>query len=249
MGALSLFTSSLVQAQGAAGSGDRSIDLRAVSPALDAYAQQRLFGELWQRPGLSPRDRGLVTLAALIARNQQAEMARYMERALDSGVKPGEVSEAITHLAFYSGWGNAIAAVAIAREVFARRGVTADQLPPAVMALLPINEAWENNRATTVEQNFGTLAPGVVKYTTDILFRDLWLRPALAPRDRSMVTVSALIATGQVAQLTSHLNLGMDNGLKREEISEMLTHLAFYAGWPNVFSAMPVAKAVFEKRG
>jgi 4-carboxymuconolactone decarboxylase len=87
-----------------------------------------------------------------------------------------------------------------------------------------------------------------VQYTTDLLFRDLWLRPALAPRDRSLVTASALVATGQVAQIPFHLNRAMDNGLTKAEASEALTQLAFYAGWPNVFSALPVVKSVLEKR-
>ena len=90
--------------------------------------------------------------------------------------------------------------------------------------------------------------PGVVQYTTDILFRDLWLRPDLAPRDRSLVTVSALVGAGQVAQIPYHLGRAMDNGLTKEQAGEILTHLAFYIGWPNVFSAMPVAKEVIEKR-
>ena len=97
-------------------------------------------------------------------------------------------------------------------------------------------------------QQFGAVAPGIVQNTTDVLFRDLWLRPYLAPRDRSLVTVSALIASGQVAQLPGHLNRAMDNGLTQTEAAEVITHLAFYAGWPNAFSALPVAKDVFEKR-
>ena len=84
--------------------------------------------------------------------------------------------------------------------------------------------------------------------TTDVLFRDLWLRPGLTPRDRSLVTVSALIASGQPAQITNHLNRAMDNGLTPEEAGEVVTHLAFYAGWPNAFSALPVVKDVIEKR-
>ena len=87
-----------------------------------------------------------------------------------------------------------------------------------------------------------------MQYTSDPLFHDLWRRPALAPRDRSLVTVSALIASGQVAQITFHLNRAMDNGLTKAQASEVLTHLLFYAGWPNVMSAVPVAKDVFEKR-
>src|SRR5438270_750751 len=92
------------------------------------------------------------------------------------------------------------------------------------------------------------VAPALDKYTQDRLFGDLWKRPGLAPRDRSLVTISALIANGQVAQLTGHIPIGMNNGLTQPEIAEAITHLAFYVGWPNVFSAMPVAKEVFEKR-
>jgi len=113
---------------------------------------------------------------------------------------------------------------------------------------LPLDKEAEEKRATAVEQQFGMVAPGLVQNTTDVLFRDLWLRPDLAPRDRSLVTVSALIASGQVAQITYHLNRAMDNGLTREEAGEVVTQLAFYAGWPNAFSALPVVKDVFEKR-
>jgi 4-carboxymuconolactone decarboxylase len=189
-----------------------------------------------------------VTLAALIARNQTVEMAYYLNVALDNGVKPAEISEIITHLAFYSGWSNAMAAVAVAKDVFAERKIAADQFPAASPNLLALDEAAEADRAKRVGEQFGAVFPGVVQYTTDVLFRDLWLRPGLAPRDRSLVTVSSLIASGQIAQLTGHLNIGMNNGLTQTEIAEAITHLAFYVGWPNVFSAMPVAKDVFEKR-
>jgi 4-carboxymuconolactone decarboxylase len=222
-------------------------DVRAVAPALEKYAQGPV-SDLWKRPGLAPRDRSVVTLAALVARNQTIEMPFYLNLALDNGVKPREISELITHLAFYSGWANAMSAVAGAKDVFAERRIGADQLPAASPELLALNEAAEADRATRVGQQFGAMFPGVVQYTTDVLFRDLWLRPDLAPRDRSLVTVSALIANGQVAQLTGHLNIGMNNGLTQGEAAEAITHLAFYVGWPNVFSAMPVAKDVFEKR-
>ena len=223
-------------------------DVRKVSPALERYTQTAIGEGLWKRPELSPRDRSIVTVAALVARNQTIGMLHYFSLALDSGVNPGELSEIITHLAFYSGWSNAFAAVAIAKDIFERRGIGLDQLPSASPELLPLNEAAEAERAARVQQDVGHVAPGVVQYTTNLLFRELWLRPALAPRDRSLVTVSALIASGQSAQVTFHLNRAMDNGLTKAQASEVLTHLAFYAGWPNVFSALPVVKAVFEKR-
>jgi 4-carboxymuconolactone decarboxylase len=223
-------------------------DVRAVAPALESYVQKFVVDDLWKRPGLSRRDRGIVTVAALIARDQTVELPHYLVLALDSGVKPSEISEIITHLAFYTGWANAMDAIPAARDVFKSRNIGADQLPPASGPQLPLDEAAEKQRATRVGEQFGQITPSLVQFTTDALFRDLWLRPALAPRDRSLVTVSALIATGQVAQITYHMNRAMDNGLTREEAGEVLGHLAFYAGWPNAFSAAPVIKDVIEKR-
>lgn len=222
-------------------------DSRMVAPALEKYTEGPL-AQLWKRPGLTPRDRSIVTVAALIARNQTIEMPYYLSLALDNGVKPREVSEIITHLAFYSGWANAMSAVAIAKNVFADRKIGVDQLPAASTALLPLDKAAEERRAAGVEEQFGKVAPGIVGYTAEVLFRDLWLRPDLDPRDRSLATVSALIANGQAAQIPYHLNRAMDNGLTQEQAAEVITHLAFYAGWPNAFSALPVAKDVFERR-
>lgn len=219
-----------------------------VSPALEKARRETIHGDLWQRPQLTARDRSIVTLSCLIARNQSIGLPFYLERALDSGVKPAEISEIIHHLAFYAGWENAMVAVPVAGEVFARRGMGSNDLPAARVDPLPLDLEAENQRATTVSANFGETAPGLVQYTTDVLFRDLWLRPELAPRDRSLVTVAALISSGQVAQIPYHLNRAMGNGLTQEQASEVITHLAFYAGWPNAFSALPVAKEVFAQR-
>jgi 4-carboxymuconolactone decarboxylase len=223
-------------------------DVRKVAPALEKYTNERLLDDVWKRPGLAPRDRSIVTLAALIARDQTIEMSFHVNLALDNGVKPREISEIITHLAFYSGWPNAMSAVAVTKDVFAARNIGPDQLPAASVSPLLLNEAAEAQRAARVQEQFGAVSPGIVQNTTEMLFRDVWLRPDLAPRDRSLVTVSALIASGQVAQIPYHLNRAMDNGLKQSEAAEVVAHIAFYAGWPNAFSALPVVKDVFEKR-
>jgi 4-carboxymuconolactone decarboxylase len=223
-------------------------DVRSVSPALEHYTRETLLGGLWKRPELLPRDRSVVVVAAVIARIQTAEMPFHFALALDNGVKPAELSEIITHLVFYAGWGNAMAAIAVAKDIFHQRGVGVDQLPPVKDKSLPLNEEVEKQRATQVGNAFGAISPGLVQNTTDLLFRDLWLRPALAPRDRSLVTVSALIANGQTAQIPFHLNRAMDNGLTQEQAAEVLTLIAFYAGWPSAMSALPVAKDVFESR-
>ena len=132
--------------------------------------------------------------------------------------------------------------------MFEARGISSEDLPGPAPELLPLNEEAEAARQNMVQNNYGDVSQGVVDYTEQLLFRDLWLRPDLAPRDRSLVTVAALIAAGQPEQMTFHLNRAMDNGLTQEEAGALLAHLAFYTGWPKVFSAMPVAKKVFENR-
>ena len=131
-------------------------DVRRVSPTLGRYSQGAVNGDLWKRPGLTTRDRSIVTVAALIARNQTVELSPHFMRALDNGVTPGELSELITHLAFHSGWANATSAVAVAKEVFDQRHIGADQLPAADGPRLPIDEAAEAQRAEGVGRERGS---------------------------------------------------------------------------------------------
>ena len=90
-------------------------------------------------------------------------------------------------------------------------------------------------------------APKLVDLTETVLFGDVWERPALAKRDRSLITVAALVATYRPAQLPGHIKRALDNGITREEIIEAITHLAFYSGWPGSLSAAQIAKEVFDK--
>ncbi|NJO33802.1 MAG: carboxymuconolactone decarboxylase family protein [Rhodospirillales bacterium] len=84
--------------------------------------------------------------------------------------------------------------------------------------------------------------------TEKVLFGDVWERPGLSKRDRSLITVATLVALNRTEQLTGHLGRALDNGVTKEEIGELITHLGFYAGWPCSMSAALVAKDVFEKR-
>ena len=95
------------------------------------------------------------------------------------------------------------------------------------------------------QQLMGDMAPKLAQLTDEVLYADVWARPGLSPRDRSLITVSALIAMNRPDQLRSHLTLGRANGLTKDEIAETLTHLAFYAGWPNAVTATAVAREVF----
>jgi 4-carboxymuconolactone decarboxylase len=92
------------------------------------------------------------------------------------------------------------------------------------------------------------VTPQLYRYTTELLFGEVWKREELAPRDRSLITVASLITQGQVAQLPFHLNRAMDHGLTESQAAEVVTHLAFYVGWPKAMSAVPVLKDVFAAR-
>jgi 4-carboxymuconolactone decarboxylase len=98
---------------------------------------------------------------------------------------------------------------------------------------------------SNARESFGDIAPTFVGYSEDVLFGDVWRREDLSLRDRSLITVAALVAEGMTEQLPYHLQLATQNGLKQDELIEGITHLAFYVGWPRAASALQVAKTVF----
>jgi len=93
------------------------------------------------------------------------------------------------------------------------------------------------------------ISPKLESLTEDVLFGDVWERPELSKRDRSLITVAVLQALYRTGQLPGHLNRALDNGVTKEELGELITHVAFYAGWPTAANAVPIAKKVFDGRG
>ncbi|HEY6294509.1 MAG TPA: carboxymuconolactone decarboxylase family protein [Streptosporangiaceae bacterium] len=104
----------------------------------------------------------------------------------------------------------------------------------------------KSSEPSGAQKMFGDFAPGLVSFTDDVLFGQVWTRPGLSPRDRSLVTVAALTTAGNTEQLVHHLQRARDNGVTETELIEAITHLAFYAGWPKAMSAMAVARQVFR---
>jgi len=102
--------------------------------------------------------------------------------------------------------------------------------------------------SSLVQKMIGDIAPKLADITDDVLFGDVWERPGLAKRDRSLITVSALMAMNRLEQLPFHLGFALDNGVTREELVEAITQLAFYSGWPTAMSALAIAKKVFAER-
>ena len=101
---------------------------------------------------------------------------------------------------------------------------------------------------SAVQKAIGDLAPKLVELTDDVLFGDVWERPSLSKRDRSLVTVAALVSLNRTEQLRFHLERALENGVTKDELVETITHLAFYSGWPTAMSAITLAKEIFSKR-
>src|ERR1700749_1390377 len=102
---------------------------------------------------------------------------------------------------------------------------------------------------SAAQKLIGDFSPKMVELTDEVLFGDIWERPGLAKRDRSLITVAVLIANGSTEQLVGHLNRALDNGVTENELTELITHVAFYAGWPRAMSAIGVAKQIFSDDG
>ncbi len=104
--------------------------------------------------------------------------------------------------------------------------------------------AQQQSRA---QQLYGDIAPKIAELTDEVLYADIWERPGLSKRDRSLATITALIALNRPDQLRSHITIGLRNGLTEEEIIETITHMAFYSGWPSAVSSLAIAKEVLQK--
>ncbi len=127
----------------------------------------------------------------------------------------------------------------------AQYGARVESAGPAAPSSAPAGEGASLER---LRQTYGRFAPKMVELTEGVLFADIWARPQLARRDRSLVTVSALTALNRTDQLRSHIALARENGVSQEEMVETITHLAFYTGWPSALTALAIAKDVYEQR-
>ena len=209
---------------------------QVLAPGLATLTDDVLYGDVWRRPELSPRDRSLVTIAVLIATGKTAQLAGHLGRALDNGVQPGEASGLLAHLAVYSGWPNAVSALDVYEGVYTSRKVDTAALRAVGPRLAaPASDAA---RARAVTDELGAVAPKFVELTNTVVFDDLWRRSDLTPRDRSLVTIAALAAMGDDDQLDFYVRRGLESGLTRAQIAEGVTHLAFYAGWGRATRAM-----------
>ena len=218
-----------------------SPDLYAGSPYLKELRNSLVYAEIWERPQLSKRDRSLITIAVLQALARE-ELAIHIRRGLDNGLTPEEISEIILHVTFYAGWPTGVQASLTAAEAFEERGLTLGELPSAPAGT-------EASTPGSLSDAYAAV-PRLGELRNSLLYGDIWERPLLSKRDRSLITVAINQALYVTNELRLHINRALDdNGVTPQEISDVILHVTFYAGWPAAVNAGRLATAAFEARG
>lgn len=211
------------------------------APYLGSIRNTYLYGDIWERPGLSARDRSMITVAVNQALYATNELKLHMGRALDNGVTQTELSEIIAHVLWYSGFPTGVNAARVAAEVFEERG-------------LPVTPPGASSRQPPVDPELefpGAFpqTPYVRDLLNQVVYAETWTRPELSPRDRSMITVAVGTALYASSEVRYHVGRALDNGVTPDEIAEVITHVSFYSGFPTGVNAARVAQQVMESRG
>jgi len=219
--------------------------------ALGSYVVDTVLGEVWSRPGLSHRDRSLIVIAMLSALDAPTQLRSHLAGGLAHGLKRAEVEEIMIHLACYAGFPRAIEGMDAAHEVFRERDELADlpSLFPAVykddaQRRADAREVRARAFASRADPAGGVDLGGVARLAISFAFGEVWARPQLSRRDRSLVTVAALAALGRTAELRGHLGAALNHGVTDAELEEVMLTVAMYAGFPAAVEGMTVLRVV-----
>lgn len=210
------------------------------APYLGQVRDKYVYGDIWERSGLSARDRSMITVAVNQALYATNELKLHMGRALDNGVTQAEISEIIAHTLWYSGFPTGVNAARVAAEVFAERGLPAS--PPGVSSRTPpVNPELEFPGAFPQ-------TPYLRDLLNQVVYAETWKRAELSPRDRSMITVAVGTTLNAASEVRYHSGRALDNGVTQTELAEIITHVAFYAGFFNAMNAAQVLAEVYTAR-
>ncbi|KAA0118806.1 carboxymuconolactone decarboxylase family protein [Mycolicibacterium sp. P9-22] len=225
-----------------------------IAPDLGRYIVEFAFGDIYLRPGLDAPQRQLATVAALAAQGDTAPQLKFhIDAALQVGVTPIEIIEALIHLVPFAGFPRALNAVAVARKSFTDTG--ARFTPPVqnddssrydrgARKLVEI----DGQHGLEVIESLHDISPDLGRYIVEFAFGDVYNRPWLSPQRRQLVTIGALTALGDAApQLRVHIGAALNVGLDRSHVIEALIHLVSYTGFPRVLNAITVARDVFAQ--
>lgn len=223
------------------------------------WTTEAAMGDVWSRPGLSRRNRSLITVAALTALHMPAELRLHALAGLRNGLSRRQLGEIVMHVAGYAGFPVGVEGMRVLREAF---DSAPDLDPPEVpdtsgpvLAALP-EDRWERARAVLAvlmpRRNRTPLpvpeelTPDWGRWVATSAFADLWARPGLSLREHSRVVLTVLTVRHLPEELRLHIGVARNLGISREEIGEQIMHLAVYGGFPVAVEAMRVARAVFD---
>ena len=253
----------LATLSGSADAGDALAEVFDGFGALGDYARLTGAGEIWSRPGLSRRDRSLVVVAMLATLGRDVELAHHVGGALHHGLERDEIDEIALQLAVYAGAPVALAAAQVIAHAFSEQdGSEGRAAPPppgarkddetrrrdgadVLRTIVGLPEGGDPQPlvAATLEQ-LGPLGPLVV----DAAFGEVWARPQLSRRDRSLVVISSLTAASLPHELEIHLGAALNHGVTRDEIAEVMVTAALYGGFPRAIDGWRIAQRVFAAR-
>jgi len=230
--------------------------------ALGSFVLHTGVGEIWARPGLSRRDRTLVVISFLTALGREMELRQHVSAGLNHGLTRDEIDEIMVQICAYAGAPFALAGAGVAARVFAERDGTEQRETPPPSAeqkddaqrradgldvlrtlLAQPDLDTEATQAAILEQQ-GDMGVLVM----DFAFGDVWSRPQLSRRDRSLVVISVLTALTQAHELEIHLGGALNHGVTRAEIDEVMIMMVLYGGFPRAIDGMLLAKKVFAAR-
>ncbi len=230
---------------------------------LGSYVVDHVFGSVWSRPGLARRDRSLIVVAMLVALGGQfRQLAVHTKGALNNGMTADEIREIAIHLCGYAGFPRAIEAMRVINKTI--KDEMGDDAPPMIEAEQKEDaqrradgiEIFDrltkspggpdvDERVDALEDGLGALGHAAIYWG----FGELWTRPQLSQRDRSMLILSVLAATGRTEQLQFHVPGALNNGISAAEMEEIVLMVSVYAGFPVAASAIRVVRELTAPQG
>lgn len=225
-----------------------------------SFCIDHVFGDIWSRPELSRRDRSLVAVAALACiGGAQAELQTHLGGALNHGVTVEELEELMLHLCGYAGYPRGIDGMRLAMVVFSEREDTERPLPrpgaepkddrqricdgAEVIRGIMGWKVSEDAVAGIMEEQLGLLG----RFGLQHIMGEIWARPQLGRRDRSLITLVALISLGKLAELRIHVPAALRHGMTRDEVDEVILQLTLYLGYPAAVEAKNMTREILEE--
>ena len=232
--------------------------LKDISPEMGHFIIEFAYGDVYSRPGLDPKSRQVATIAALTGMgNAQPQLKFHIGAGLNIGLTPDEIIEVMYVTTVFAGFPSGLNGIGAAREVFHAKGVSVSQnsLSPDESGarhdrgLQALNQT-SKDAGERVIKSLSDIAPDMAQFIIDFCYGDVISRNVLSPKHKEIAMIAVCIAKGTMEpQMKVHMHAGLNVGLTKQEIVELMTHMAVYAGFPAALNGLSAARQVFEEVG